>query len=122
MSSHYRPSSLFLAAALLFGCVTSADPVTDLITNRLARNGQRIEVTGLFRVSYRFTNLYAQNRRLCVGLIMRTPDEHVRQALDGHRVRVSGNVQAEGCGREGFCDERLCGPTILTDVTVEPLQ
>jgi hypothetical protein len=92
-----------------------------LVQNRAARNGQQVQLTGLLLVSHRFANLYAQNRRLCIGLIFRAPDENRRQALHGRAVRVSGTVQAEGCGRDGICDERLCGPAILTDVTIELL-
>lgn len=121
MNRCLRRGGPFLAIALMSACVTSSDPVSDLVRNRASRDGQRVQVTGLFLVSHRYANLYAQNRRLCIGLVLRAPSDGRRQALHGRRVRVSGTVQAEGCGRNGFCDERLCGPAILQDVTVEPL-
>jgi hypothetical protein len=61
-------------------------------------------------------NLYTANRQLCVGLLVTNRDRPHYRARQGRIVTVSGRLQAEGCGREGICDEHLCGPAILHDM------
>jgi len=107
-----------LAASLLVGC-TATRPglsVPALVAAAAAQDGTRVTVHGRLHLTHGLINLYSRNRRLCVGLLVPINQVERFRRLAGREVTVSGRVQAEGCGREGICDEHLCGPAILRDV------
>jgi hypothetical protein len=61
-------------------------------------------------------NLYSSDRQQCIGLLVTTAQQPRYRQRSGQSVSLSGRLQAQGCGRDGICDEHLCGPAILRDV------
>ena len=124
MSSHsLRPVA---AVAFLVGasCASTAadtrvaDSVQILVRERVARDGMTVQAEGVLRSSHGLLNLYSHDLQVCIGLPMRNFELERFRQLEGQRVSVSGTLHAEGCGRDGICDEHLCGPAILRDVAI----
>ena len=117
-----RPALLpcgLLVALLIQACATqSPDPVRELVSERVSRDGTVVELSGILRSNHGLLNLYARNGRTCVGLLMRNEEIARYQSLAGRMITLSGTLHAEGCGRDGICDEDLCGPAVLGDVRV----
>lgn len=106
-------------ALVAASCATNAtDPVQALVRERTAQDGNTVRIRGVLRSSHGLFNLYARNSHVCIGLLMRSDDLNRYRALEGKTVSVSGTLHAEGCGRDGICDEHLCGPAVLRNVTI----
>ena len=118
MTLHTRMAlcGAFLALA---ACATgSAFSVHRLLSERQAHQATRVSVVGVLGLRHGLVNLFSRNGRECIGLLTHVEDRDSYAALNGQMVSVSGTLEAEGCGRDGICDEHLCGPAILRDVTV----
>lgn len=103
-------------------CMASSDSVRRLLAQRESLDGQRVQVRGVLGVDRGIVNLFSADRNNCLGLLTYTRDLDRYIALDGQRVIASGTLDAEGCGRRGVCVERMCGPAILRDVTIQTAQ
>jgi hypothetical protein len=112
---------LFAALVGLASCAASSiDPVSALLAERQERDGQRVNVEGVIGIDqHGLANLYSRDRGECVGLLITDQQRRHLASLEGRIAVVSGVIRAEGCGRDSFCDEHLCGPAILTDMTAE---
>ena len=76
-----------------------------------------VTVHGRVRVQeHGLVNLYAADRQQCIGLLVTDRDRPNYRERKGRIVSVIGRLHAQGCGREGLCDDHLCGPAILRDV------
>jgi hypothetical protein len=123
MATMRHASTLLLAAGtLLASCVTDEGPgsVSNLLAQRQAVDGQVVTVRGILSARHGLLNLYSRDRQQCVGLLVTDADRLRYAGLDGRPVQATGRMMAEGCGRNGICDERLCGPAVLRDIQVQP--
>jgi hypothetical protein len=78
-----------------------------------------VNVRGILSVDeHGLINLYSGDRDVCVGLLLTRAQLARYSTWHGSRALVTGTFESEGCGRDGFCDEHLCGPAILTGVTI----
>ena len=118
---------MFRLAALvgfvsLAACASiEADSVKQLIESRAMHDGQPVQVVGTLRYDNGIVNLYSRDVRECIGLLTYVEQQEHYRRLDGRHVRVTGLLDAEGCGLRGFCVERLCGPAVIRQVTATPL-
>lgn len=111
--------STAFVATLLVSCVSShGDPVVLAVTNRAGNNGRLIMVSGTFRERNGYYNLFSSDGQECIGILTTDRQKIDYRSFVGQKVSVVGILQAEGCGREGICVEHLCGPTIMTGVTI----
>lgn len=103
---------------LVAGCVsaTTSLPVSRAVSEAELRNSQVVQVHGVIGSWHSGVNLLSPSRRECIGLLSAQTDLTRLRAYEGQRVTVSGTLQAQGCGREGICDEHLCGPAVLSSV------
>jgi hypothetical protein len=116
-------SIYLVAAAVLGSCAAGSartdDPLSGLLAQRQALDGQEVQAHGVFRVKQGFANLHSRDGRQCVGLLTHTVAPGDMTSLDGRQVRVSGRLMAEGCPKGGACSEHLCGPAIIYNARVE---
>jgi hypothetical protein len=111
----------FVVAAVA-SCTTASEyTVRTLIQERSAKDGTYVTVRGVLGLRHGLVNLFSHDREECIGLLTYVDEGARYSRLDGRTVVASGTLQSEGCGREGFCDEHLCGPAILRNVSVTPL-
>lgn len=108
-----------LVFTLFIATACASDALSMLLRDRHAHDGEIVRATGTLRNVNGLFNLYTSHRQECLGLLFTDADRERYRTWDGRRVTVSGLMQAEGCGREGVCDGRLCGPAILRRVVVE---
>jgi hypothetical protein len=81
-------------------------------------DGKRITVRGVLSSRHGLLNLFTRRAEQCLGLIL-TPAERVALTRYVEReISLIGIFHAEGCGRDGICDEHLCGPGVLTHVSL----
>jgi hypothetical protein len=90
--------------------------VPALLANAAPQDGTRVTVQGRLVADHGFINLYSSDRQQCIGLLVFEEDKRLYLRRDHRVVTVEGRLQAQGCGRIGFCVEQLCGPAILRDV------
>lgn len=103
----------------LLSCTTPHhDDVVKAILNRIDNDGNSIVVSGILRRSSSYYNLFSSDGRECIGILLTDRQMSEYSSIVNHRVTVAGTLEAEGCGREGICVEHLCGPTIMTGVTI----
>lgn len=106
-------------AGFLVSCVSShRDDVIRTMANRIENNGKSVTVSGILRERGGYYNLFSNDGKECIGILLTDRQRREYRRFADHRVTVAGTLEAEGCGREGICVERLCGPTIMTGVTV----
>ena len=119
-----RGRDYVIGSILLLGACagTLADPIHALIRDRSIKDGTHVQVVGRIGVSHGLISLFSIDRKECIGLLVTEAQRKQLIQLDGNLARVSGILEAEGCGREGICVEHLCGPTVLTNVTVDARQ
>jgi hypothetical protein len=113
---------LLAAATLLASCVAGEGPgsVPNLLAQRQAVDGHVVTVRGILGTRHGLFNLYSRDRQHCVGLLVTDAQRLRYVGFDGRPVEATGRMMAEGCGRNGICDEHLCGPAVLRDVQVQP--
>jgi hypothetical protein len=95
--------------------------VHQLLSQSSALDNEEVKLKGRLEVEeHGLINIYSRDGKQCVGLLL-SRDQMARYAGFARRqVLVTGRLEKEGCGRDGFCDEHLCGPAVLKDATVEP--
>jgi hypothetical protein len=81
-------------------------------------NGQRISVRGVLSSRHGLFNLFTRRAEQCLGLILTPAERVVLTRYVEREISLTGIFQAEGCGRDGICDEHLCGPGVLTHVSL----
>lgn len=114
-------STLAIAGAAACATVLGGpNTVSLLLDNADSRDGQRVNVGGTLVSSHGLMNLYSSDRRECVGLLITDEQRASYLELEGRDIAVSGVFRAQGCGRDGICDEHLCAPGILVDVSLQP--
>lgn len=118
MTFHSRTALCGAFLAIASCAAGSAFSVHRLLSERQAHQAMRVSVVGVLGLRHGLVNLFSRNGRECIGLLTHVEDRGSYSALNGQTVLVSGILEAEGCGRNGICDEHLCGPAILRDVTV----
>lgn len=105
----------------LSSCVTdSRDSVYSAIEERSENDGKPITVHGLLKTNSGYYNLFSRDGKECIGLLLTDNQRQSYKGFADQKVMVTGKLDAEGCGRDGICVEHICGPTILTDVSVSP--
>ena len=105
---------------LVVSCVSGADDVYSAIEKRAAQDGETVTVGGTLKTTNGYFNLFSRDQRECIGLLLTDAQREEYRTYVGKRIQARGQLEAEGCGREGICVEHLCGPTILTKVTLSP--
>jgi len=112
---------VIMVGVTLSSCVTDGrDDVYSAIEGRVENDGKSLTLRGLLKTNSGFYNLFSSDRKECIGLLLTDSQRQSYEALVDQKVVVTGNLDAEGCGRDGICVEHICGPTILTDVSVSP--
>lgn len=110
-----------LACLIASSCASDGpDEVYSAISARLTNDGKLLSVHGLLKTNAGYYNLYSQNQKECVGLLLTDSQREKYTNLIGQQVVVRGTFKSEGCGREGICVEHICGPAIFTDVIISP--
>lgn len=114
-------SIAIMVGVALSSCVTGGrDDVYSAIEERAENDGKSVTVRGLLKTNSGYYNLFSSNGKECIGLLLTDSQRQSYKGLVDQKVVVTGNLDAEGCGRDGICVEHICGPTILTDVSVSP--
>ena len=116
-----KKKALYVACmvSLLFSCAGGRpDNISNIIANRALYNNKVVTVSGILREKNRYYNLFSGYKRECIGLLLTDGQKEAYKTNNNRRVMVSGTLRSEGCGREGICVEHLCGPTIMTGVTI----
>lgn len=114
-------SMVLLLCAALSSCATDhRDDVYSAVQARNANDGKSITISGLLKTNSGYYNLFSSDQKECIGLLLTDSQRQAYEGLAGQKVVVTGKLDAEGCGRDGICVEHICGPTILTDVSVSP--
>lgn len=115
-----KAPSLFAAVsvtAAVAGCISSnRPPIARAVDEAELRNSQLVQVQGVVGSWHEGVNLYAPSREECIGLLVTEAELPRLRAQEGKKVTVSGKLEAQGCGRDGICDEHVCGPAILSSV------
>ena len=96
------------------------DDVYSIMSARAERDGQNVSLRGVLKINNGYYNLFSKDQQECVGLLLTNNQRERFKELAGQQVAVTGTFEAEGCGRDGICVEHICGPAILTNVTVSP--
>jgi hypothetical protein len=111
---------IVLWSILTIACVAAVHPlsVDDILKLPLDHDGQRVQIEGTLSPRHGFLNLFSQDKKQCVGLLLTPNERGMLGTYSERKVSVSGIFRAEGCGRDGICDEHLCGPGVLTDVSL----
>lgn len=92
--------------------------VRDILKLPNRYDGRIIQVQGVISPRHGILNLFTKNKQQCLGLILK-PSERAKLIEHSERkISLSGTFQAEGCGRDAICDEHLCGPGVLTNVSL----
>jgi hypothetical protein len=115
-----RILSNVVMSILAVSCAASKSDVSvkTALKSAATYDGLRVTVRGHLSSRHSFLNLFSQNGQQCLGLIPADDEIASLRAEEGRNVSISGVLRAEGCGREGICDEHICGPAVLTDVIV----
>lgn len=115
------PLSTVSIAIISLLCASSVqnNTVQTLSADPYAIDGNEVRVTGIVVMQHGLANLYSEDRQECVGLLITDGQRPMFAAQDNQTVDVIGTMWAEGCGREGICDEHLCGPAVLRDVSID---
>lgn len=113
---------MLLITSMVFSLVACAatrhDDVILVVEHRKDNDGKVISLSGTLRERSGYYNLFSINGRECVGVLLTDSQKDDYKYLVGRRVTLTGTLEAEGCGRDGICVEHLCGPAIMTSVTV----
>ncbi|MBB5986633.1 hypothetical protein [Sphingobium lignivorans] len=104
--------------SLMACAATHQDDVVVAVEHRKDNDGKVIILSGTLRERNGYYNLFSRNNQECVGILITDSQKEDFKSLVGKRVTLTGTLEAEGCGRDGICVEHLCGPTIMTGVTV----
>ncbi|WP_126174528.1 hypothetical protein [Altericroceibacterium xinjiangense] len=94
-------------------------PVKRVVADAEVLNGQEVQVHGVIGSWHGGVNLFSPNRHECIGLLAAQTEVLRLRAFEGKRISVRGRLEAQGCGRDGICDEHLCGPAVLSSVRLE---
>lgn len=117
-----KPLALLATAFLIlpgWAAPGTALSVKALIDRSAILDRTVVSVRGTLSVAeHGLINLHSRNKDECVGLLLTQADMDKYASWDRRDVLVTGTLESEGCGRDGFCDEHLCGPAILTGVTI----
>lgn len=106
-------------AGFLASCTAShRDDVRLAMANRNNNDGKLVTVSGMLRERSGYYNLFSSDGQECIGVLLTDSQKLNYRSFSGQKVKVAGTLKSEGCGREGICVEHLCGPTIMTGVTV----
>lgn len=93
-------------------------PSVDTVLRDAERhNGKHVTIQGFLRSRDGFLNLFSKDAEQCVGLLLTTAERAKFSRFVDRKVSIAGTFQAEACGRDGICDEHLCGPGVLTMVS-----
>ena len=108
-----------MASLSIVSCALDMKPsVGDILNFATRHNGHQITVRGRISSRHGLLSLFNRSAKQCIGLIL-TPSERLSFSKYVEReISVTGTFQADGCGRDGVCDEHLCGPGVLTHVTL----
>lgn len=116
--------NIILPALVTFCLATSScaqgglDDVYSIMSVRADRDGEKVVLKGFLKVNSGYYNLFSGDQKECIGLLLTDAQRESYKGLAGQRVAATGTFEAEGCGRNGICVEHMCGPAILTNVTV----
>lgn len=112
-------SLVSLATLLLVSCAaTLQDEVVSAVARSKENNGKTITISGILKERNGYYNLFSRNGNECVGILLNDQQREEYSPRAGKRVTITGTLEAEGCGRDGICVEHLCGPTIMTSITI----
>jgi hypothetical protein len=116
------------AVALTVACSSVPKRTTDEVDIRdlpkLARDldGKRVSTYGLVSVKWSDLNVVSQKDpegSTCIGLLIGQDKFETLRKYDGKWLRVTGVLQAQGCGGENFCHDS-CGPVAIRDPELSP--
>ena len=115
--------STLIVLGLTMSCapVDHTSSVGDVIKSSDRHDGRQIVVRGVMSSRDGFLNLFSGDRKECIGLLLTSAERATYFKFAERKVSVSGTFRSQGCGRDGICDEHLCGPGVLTDVTIRQL-
>lgn len=106
-------------AVFLLSCASSkSNNVKMVVESRNQYSNKIVSISGILRERNSFYNLFSNDSQECIGVMLTDSQKELYKNMNGRNVAVRGILKPEGCGREGICVEHLCGPTIVTDVTV----
>lgn len=116
--------AIYCTMILMSSCASlsqgsSSNNVSMIVERRLSVDGQIVAIHGLLKEDGGYYNIYSRDGERCVGLLLTDLQRSEYRVHANSEVLVRGVLEAEGCGREGVCVERLCGPAILTGVALE---
>jgi hypothetical protein len=105
---------------LAIACVPAMQPlsVREVLRSPIQYDGQRIQVRGILSPRHDFLNLFTKDKQQCLGLLLTSNERATLTGYSERKVSLIGSFRAEGCGRDGICDEHLCGPGVLTNVSL----
>jgi small nuclear ribonucleoprotein (snRNP)-like protein len=109
-------------AILQISCTASGSvsSVGAILGSTKRHDGNVVTVRGTLSSRDGYLNLFSRSADQCIGLIL-TPRERATYSQHvGREVSLTGIFEAEGCGQKGICDEHLCGPGVLTHVSLPP--
>ncbi len=81
-------------------------------------DGRRVIVRGNLSSRHGILNLFTRGAKQCIGLVLPPAERATLSRYVEREISLAGTFQAEGCGRDGICDEHLCGPGVLTQVSL----
>lgn len=114
-------SLLPLILVFLFSCASpKANNVKKTVENIDQYRDKTVSISGILRECNNFYNLFSNDLQECIGVMLTDSQKKLYKNVGDQNVTVRGIMKPQGCGHDGICVEHLCGPTIITDVTVSP--
>lgn len=106
--------------SLAISCTSAGQhaSVDTVLASATHYDGKRIVVRGVLSSRHGLLNLFTRRAEQCLGLVLTPAERVVLTRYIEHEISLIGIFQAEGCGRDGICDEHLCGPGVLTHVSL----
>lgn len=110
---------IVIVTSSVSACVSlNQNNVVETISSASALDGSTVSVTGRLHMNHNLMNLYSSDRKQCIGLILDRDEYLALQTYVGRNVSLRGELVAKGCGSDIICDEHLCGPVNLREVSL----